>query len=171
MRGDVGAGWTSLGALGVAGGRSSASTPAAAAGTPASGGCDTPAGRKNHAEADVSPEQEAEEAWHAHAKLGEQDADDEIMRATTPGASSSRNPLVPPPSRSLCVRHQRMADEGMTARLQKVRTQSTPRPSPSLAARPCCCFLCTPCVLACAPLPHGKACNRREAQIEEPSLR
>lgn len=29
-------------------------------------------------------------------------------------------PMVPPESRKLCVRHQRMADEGITARLQKV---------------------------------------------------
>lgn len=29
-------------------------------------------------------------------------------------------PLIPPPSRRLCVRHQRMADEPTTAKLQKV---------------------------------------------------
>ena len=35
-------------------------------------------------------------------------------------ASTGATPLVPPATRKLCVRHQRMADEGTTARLQKV---------------------------------------------------
>lgn len=39
---------------------------------------------------------------------------------TGPGAT----PLTPPATRKLCVRHQRMADEGTTARLQKVSTCS-----------------------------------------------
>ncbi|KIS66794.1 uncharacterized protein UMAG_10852 [Mycosarcoma maydis] len=34
-------------------------------------------------------------------------------------ASTGATPLVPPATRKLCVRHQRMADEGTTARLQK----------------------------------------------------
>ncbi|EPQ28149.1 uncharacterized protein PFL1_04476 [Pseudozyma flocculosa PF-1] len=34
-------------------------------------------------------------------------------------AHNSSTPLVPPATRKLCVRHQRMADEGTTARLQK----------------------------------------------------
>ncbi len=35
-------------------------------------------------------------------------------------ASTGATPLLPPATRKLCVRHQRMADEGTTARLQKV---------------------------------------------------
>lgn len=35
-------------------------------------------------------------------------------------SAASTTPLIPPDARKLCVRHQRMADEGVTARLQKV---------------------------------------------------
>lgn len=38
-------------------------------------------------------------------------------------APTGATPLVPPATRKLCVRHQRMADEGTTARLQKVSDQ------------------------------------------------
>ncbi|GAC77370.1 glucose-6-phosphate 1-dehydrogenase [Moesziomyces antarcticus T-34] len=38
--------------------------------------------------------------------------------------STGATPLVPPATRKLCVRHQRMADEGTTARLQKIAVRS-----------------------------------------------
>ncbi|PWY97791.1 WD40 repeat-like protein [Testicularia cyperi] len=41
------------------------------------------------------------------------------VAATAAGAPAGTTPLVPPATRKLCVRHQRMADEGTTARLQK----------------------------------------------------
>lgn len=45
-------------------------------------------------------------------------------------ASSSSNPLNPPPARKLCIRHQRMADEGTVGKLQRVSTiDSDPFPS------------------------------------------
>lgn len=39
--------------------------------------------------------------------------------------TTGATPLVPPATRKLCVRHQRMADEGTTARLQKVSSKDT----------------------------------------------
>ena len=45
-----------------------------------------------------------------------------VTTSAASGSSASLTPLVPPSTRKLCVRHQRMADEGTTARLQKVST-------------------------------------------------
>ncbi len=43
-------------------------------------------------------------------------------------AAQGTTPLVPPATRKLCVRHQRMADEGTTAKLQAVSIASLGRP-------------------------------------------
>lgn len=58
----------------------------------------------------------------------DEDADMADKDVAMNGAEDSRatagaTPLVPPATRKLCVRHQRMADEGTTARLQKVSLQ------------------------------------------------
>ncbi|KDN47551.1 WD40 repeat-like protein [Tilletiaria anomala UBC 951] len=42
-----------------------------------------------------------------------------FLAPATATTSAGTTPLVPSPSRKLCVRHQRMADEGTTAKLQK----------------------------------------------------
>lgn len=50
-----------------------------------------------------------------------QDGQDAIMeRSGILSSETAVTPLAPPATRKLCVRHQRMADEGTTARLQKV---------------------------------------------------
>lgn len=58
------------------------------------------------------------------------DVKETLVHSVEDGGSSS-TPLMPPATRKLCVRHQRMADEGTTARLQKVsnpRHNTTRRP-------------------------------------------
>lgn len=59
-------------------------------------------------------------------------------------ASTGATPLVPPATRKLCVRHQRMADEGTTARLQKVSFSPAfvfhPVPLPFIFHRPAACL-------------------------------
>lgn len=53
-----------------------------------------------------------------HVETAEKDV--AMANADVNCANTGATPLVPPATRKLCVRHQRMADEGTTARLQKV---------------------------------------------------
>ncbi|SPC66194.1 related to MET30 - involved in regulation of sulfur assimilation genes and cell cycle progression [Ustilago sp. UG-2017b] len=52
-----------------------------------------------------------------HVETAEKDV--AMANADVNCANTGATPLVPPATRKLCVRHQRMADEGTTARLQK----------------------------------------------------
>lgn len=55
-------------------------------------------------------EEEVRERWEASVQEQEQEA----------STSTSQPPLQPSQGRKLCIRHQRMADEGMNLQLQKV---------------------------------------------------
>ena len=47
----------------------------------------------------------------------------ETDMAEEEAAAVASNPLQPPPARKLCIRHQRMADEGTVGKLQRVSMQ------------------------------------------------
>lgn len=54
--------------------------------------------------------------------------------ADAAAASTSNNPLDPPPARKLCIRHQRMADEGTVGKLQRVSRARRSSPLPPVPA-------------------------------------